>query len=116
MDYYINARNGKKKKVKKIVLYIFAYLAVFGVSFFISFKLVASTQSGTDEIRALKGEISALNSQLAQREERISSLEMQLESVQRLLENERKGIGETDSEEENEPEDNIGKESDDEKE
>lgn len=99
MNYYINAQSGKKKKTGKIVLYVFAYAAVFALSFFISFKLVASTQSGAEEIGVLKEEISSLNSQLAQREERITSLEMQLESVQRLLENERRGIGETRSEE-----------------
>lgn len=109
MNYYINAHTGKKRKTGKIVLYVFAYLAVFALSFFISFKLVASTQSGAEEIQALKGEIADLNSQLAQREERISSLEMQLESVQKLLEKERRGVVDSSATSEILPDDMVDK-------
>ena len=85
MNYYINAQSGKRKKTGKIVMCIAAYVVVFALSFFVSFKLVGSTQSGAEEIQALKEEISTLNSQLAQREERISSLEMQIKNAEQLL-------------------------------
>ena len=85
MNYYINAQSGKKRKTGKVIMCVLAYVAVFALSFFISFKLVASTQSGAEEIQALKDEISTLTSQLAQKEERISSLEMQIKNTEQLL-------------------------------
>ncbi len=85
MNYYISAKTGKRKKAGKVALVILAYVVVFALSFFVSFKLVASTQSGAQEVEALKGEIAGLNSQLAEKEERISSLELQIKNIQQSI-------------------------------
>ena len=85
MNYYISARTGRKKKTSRIVFIVLAYVVVFALSFFASFKLVASTQSNTQELEELKQEISGLNAQLATKNEYIASLEMQIESIERSI-------------------------------
>ncbi len=86
MNYYINSGAGKRKTPGKIILYVLGFVAVFAVSFFVSFKLVASTRTDTMQVQSLKEEVSALNVQLADKEERISSLELQLKSLQAKVE------------------------------
>jgi len=85
VSYYINARSGRGNKIGKTLLYVLGYVVVFALSFFISYKLVASTQTDTLQVQALKEEITALNTQLAQKEERISSLELQVENIRESI-------------------------------
>ncbi len=85
MNYYISSKTVRKKKAGRIVLCVVAYVLVFALSFFVSFRLVAGTQSGAEEIEALRQEIANLNSQLAGRDERISSLELQIENIKESL-------------------------------
>lgn len=85
MNYYISARTGRRKKAGKTVFVILAYVLVFALSFFVSFKLVAGTQSNSQEIEAMTQEIADLNAQLATKDEYIASLEMQIENINRSI-------------------------------
>jgi sensor histidine kinase YesM len=82
VDYYINSRTGRRKKIWKVLLYVIAYLLVFALSFLISYRLVAGTEAESDEMKALKEEVASLTSQLAEKEEIISSMELQIRNIQ----------------------------------
>lgn len=83
MDYYINSKTGRKRKTGKILWTVLTYLLVFAISFFVSFKLAASTQSGEQEIQRLNEEISSLNSALSQKDEEIESYKLQISNLEK---------------------------------
>ena len=97
MRYYVGSSNrvSRKKKVGKIVLCILAYALAFCLAFFVSYKLVAGTQSKSQkEVAALREEVSALNAQLADKEEKITSLNMQITGLEKSLEQAQKNYDE----------------------
>ncbi len=79
--YSLAPRRNRKKKIWKGIGYAAAALAVFAIAFFISYRLVASTQTGVVEIESLKSEIRDLKAEVTARDEKIQSLELQLQNV-----------------------------------
>lgn len=102
MNYYINSA-GRRRTAWKIILCVAAYLLVFALSFFISFKLASGTRADTAQIEALKGEVTALTAQIAEKEGEIASLRMQVENIRTAFEEMKKASEEaiTDDNQEN---------------
>lgn len=85
MNYYINSGAGKRKTTGKAVLYALGFVAVFLLSFFVSFKLISGTGTDTAQVQSLKEEVTSLTVQLAEKEERILSLELQIQNIQAMI-------------------------------
>ena len=83
MNYYINPKTGRKRKTGKILWTVLTYVLVFALSFFVSFKLAASTQSGEQEIQRLNEEISSLNAVISQKDEEIESYKLQISNLEK---------------------------------
>ena len=93
MNYYINGA-GRRRTAWKIILCIGAYVLVFVLAFFISFKLASGTRADTAQIESLRSEVTALTAQIAEKDGEIDSLRMQVENVRTALEEMKKAAEE----------------------
>ncbi|MBE7030757.1 MAG: hypothetical protein E7409_04930 [Ruminococcaceae bacterium] len=83
--YSLSPRTNRRRRTWKTVGYVAGCIAIFAISFVLSFRLVESSQNNTEEIEALKSEISVLHGEIAARDEQIESLQMQLKAAQEEL-------------------------------